>query len=99
MNSRGGDMNAWGVEISEDVAEWIRHKHGFDMRSGFFPGIELTRCDLFLAFDVFEHSPCPVLFLQEVARCLVPGGVAILQTAIDRYNFEIPFGDRADLFG
>lgn len=87
-----------GVEISEDVAAWLRQNLGLDIRAGFFPGVDLPPCSLFLAFDVLEHSPCPEEFLKEVSHVLSPGGVAIIQTAIDRYDFAPPFGERCDMF-
>jgi SAM-dependent methyltransferase len=87
-----------GVEINDDVAAWMRRQTDLDIRGGSFPGISLPPCELFLAFDVLEHSPSPVAFLVEAARLLVPGGIAIVQTAIDRYDFPTPFGERGDLF-
>jgi SAM-dependent methyltransferase len=88
-----------GVEISDTVARWMRDTLGLDARGGFFPGIDLPRCDLFLSFDTLEHSPCPDEFVREAARLLVPGGVAIIQTAVERYNYDRPFGERfIDMF-
>ena len=87
-----------GVEISEAVAAWMRDRLALDIRAGFFPGVDLPSCDLFLAFDTLEHSPSPDAFLREAARLLVPGGVAIIQTAIERYGYTPPFGERFDLF-
>jgi 2-polyprenyl-3-methyl-5-hydroxy-6-metoxy-1,4-benzoquinol methylase len=51
-----------------------------------------------LAIDVLEHSPSPKDFLCEVSRLLKPGGIAIIQTAIDRYEYNPPFGERFDMF-
>ena len=96
LSARG--YSCTGVEISNDVAQWMRKTTGLDIRSGFFPGVELPRCDLFLAFDVLEHSPCPVEFLKNAAEHLLPNGVAIIQTAIDRYDYQPPFGTRFDMF-
>ncbi len=88
-----------GVEISESVAEWLRSRFSFEVRAGFFPGIELPQVDLFLAFDVLEHSPDPVAFLSEAARLLKPGAMAIIQTPIDRYEYSPPFGPQfANIF-
>jgi SAM-dependent methyltransferase len=87
-----------GVEISNDVAAWMRRESGIDIRAGFFPGVELPSCNLFLAFDVLEHSPCPIEFLRSAAQHLLPNGVAIIQTAIDRYDYQPPFGPRFDMF-
>jgi SAM-dependent methyltransferase len=69
-----------------------------DVRAGYFPGVDLPQCDLFLSFDTLEHSPSPDAFIREVARLLVPNGVAIIQTAIERYAYTPPFGERFDIF-
>jgi len=82
-----------GAEADEDNAEWIRRNMKVDVRAGLFPGLDLPHCDLFLGFDVLEHSPNPDLFLDEVHRLLTPGGVAVLQTPIERYGYEPPFGE------
>lgn len=87
-----------GVEISADVAAWVRQRTGLDVRAGFFPGIELPECDVFLAFDVLEHSPCPREFMVAAAGLLTAGGVAIVQTVVDRYDYEPPLAPRFDLF-
>jgi SAM-dependent methyltransferase len=83
-----------GVEPDEGTAAWIREKKGLDIRAGLFPGVALAACDLFLAFDVIEHSLDPVKFLRGAADVLVPGGVAILQAPIDRDGTRPPFRDR-----
>ena len=83
-----------GVEPDEHTAEWVRHSYNLDIRSGFFPSVELPACDMFLAFDVLEHSPDPLAFFREIARLLCQNGVAILQTPIERYGFRPPFGER-----
>lgn len=83
-----------GVEPDEQTAEWTRQKTGLDIRAGFFPGVPLPRCDLFLAFDVIEHVSDPLAFLQGAGQLLPPGGVAILQTPIDRHARSAPpFGE------
>ncbi len=87
-----------GVEPDEQTAEWIRHNLGVEVRKGMFPGVELPPCDLFMAFDVAEHSPDPAAFWTEIRRALQPGGVAILQTPIERYDYEHPFKKTPDWF-
>jgi SAM-dependent methyltransferase len=87
-----------GIEVDDKVAEWIRHFMHVDVREGLFPGVEVPNCDLFLAFDVLEHSVCPKEFMFEVSRILKPNGIAIIQTAIDRYEYNPPFGERFDMF-
>jgi SAM-dependent methyltransferase len=88
-----------GVEAEESVAGWIRERVGLDVRCGIFPdaGLSLEPCDLFVAFDVLEHVPSPDAFLREAARLLTPGGVAIIQTPIDRNHGEPPFGAEASV--
>ena len=71
---------------------------GVDVRSGFFPGISLPPCDLFMAFDVAEHIPDPLRFWNGISEVLRPGGVAILQTPIEGRNFDNPFNGRLDFF-
>jgi len=83
-----------GVEPDVRTAEWTRRHTGLDVRAGFFPGVELPNCDLFLALDVIEHSPEPAGFMKAAAQLLTSGGVAIIQTPVDRYNYQPPFGER-----
>lgn len=92
LKERGYDCI--GVEVDEETASWTSNMMGVDVRTGFFPGIELPPCDLFLSFDVLEHSPDPEAFVREAARLLRSGGVAIIQTAVDRYDNVPPFGRR-----
>ncbi|MEI9475038.1 MAG: class I SAM-dependent methyltransferase [Deltaproteobacteria bacterium] len=87
-----------GIEVDAKVAEWIHHVMNVDVRDGLFPGVEAPACNLFLAFDVLEHSSCPKEFMCEVSRLLNPDGIAIIQTAIDRYDYNPPFGKRFDMF-
>jgi len=83
-----------GVEPDEKTADWTKRNMGLDIRPGFFPAVDLPDCDLFLAFDVIEHSSDPLAFARGFAQLLKPGGVAIIQTPIDRYTFQPPFGER-----
>lgn len=83
-----------GVEPDTRTAEWVRSKTGLDIRSGFFPEVDVPACDLFLAFDVIEHSPDPIGFMVGIGKLLVPGGIAIIQTPIERYGYQPPFGER-----
>jgi len=81
-----------GVEPDERTAMWTRDNVGIDVRVGFFPEVDLPQCEIFLAFDVLEHSRQPEAFVRRVAQLLQPGGVAIVQTPIDRHNYRRPFG-------
>lgn len=87
-----------GVEPDRKVADWIRRNMDVDVREGVFPGIPLPTCGLFLAFDVAEHVSDPKEFWQEMARLLGVEGVAIIQTPIERRDYEHPFKTRPDWF-
>ena len=87
-----------GVEPDPEAADWIRRAVGVEVRAGFFPGVSLPPCDLFMAFDVAEHIPDPLRFWNGISDVLVPGGIAILQTPIESRDFENPFDGRVDFF-
>lgn len=95
---QGSGFECIGVEADGKVADWVRRNTGVDVREGLFPGPELPDCDLFLAFDVAEHTPTPLAFWKEIARLLTPGGVAILQTSVETLDYEHPFKARPDFF-
>jgi 2-polyprenyl-3-methyl-5-hydroxy-6-metoxy-1,4-benzoquinol methylase len=90
MQKRG--YECVGVEVDEATAMWAREHMGLDVRAGLFPDVELPSCDLFAAFDVLEHSPKPIEFMRGVAELLRPGGIAIIQTPVEHYEVEPPFG-------
>lgn len=83
-----------GVEPDAKTVDWIQQNMKVNVRAGFFPGVELPNCELFLAFDVIEHSPNPDQFMREVARLLNPGGIAIIQTPVNRYSYDPPFVEK-----
>lgn len=87
-----------GVEPDEKSAEWIRRNNAVEVRSGLFPDLELPPCDLFLAFDVLEHTPCPERFMKEAAHLLNTGGIALIQVPVERFDFDDPFKQRPDFF-
>jgi len=92
LKARGYDCI--GVEPDDRTAAWTRGQTGLDIRPGFFPCVDLPKCDLFLAFDVIEHSQEPEAFMRAAAQLLNQNGVAIIQTPIDRYDYQPPFGER-----
>jgi len=87
-----------GIEASESVAAWLRRTQNLDVRTGIFPGVDVPWCDLLLAFDVAEHTPSPRSFWTEIGRMLRPGGTAIVQTPVERWNYDHPFECRPDFF-
>ena len=96
LQKRGYDCI--GVEVDSRVAKWIRQKMKVDVREGLFPELQLPTCDLLVAFDLMEHIPDPKRFICEVASLIRPGGVAIIQTPIERYDYDHPFRMRPDFF-
>jgi SAM-dependent methyltransferase len=92
MQRRG--YSCLGVEPDQETAHWIRRTEGVEVIAGFFPGVSVPQCDLFMAFDVAEHIPDPVKFWKGISEVLKPDGVAILQTPIECSDFEKPFKGR-----
>lgn len=83
-----------GVEVDPELARWVNHEMGVEVRAGIFPQVDLPPCDLFFSADVLEHSLDPEEFLRGAARLLRPGGIAIIQTCIDRGGNSRPFGEK-----
>lgn len=58
--------------------------------AGLFPyctsGVWRATLSHFIALDVFEHSPCPVEFLQEAYRLLKPGGHLMMMLPLVKPN-------------
>jgi len=82
-----------GVEPDSRTAAWTRENMGVDVISGFFPEIDIPECDLFLAFDVLEHSLDPKQFMEVIASKLTNNGTAIIQTPIFINDYDPPFGE------
>lgn len=87
-----------GVEPDSSVAEWINRNTKVRVVQGLFPEVDLPKCDLFLAFDVAEHTPDPVAFWRGIANTLRSGGRAIVQTPIECSDYARPFKTRRDFF-
>ena len=72
-----------GLEPDNETASRVQHRTGIEIRTGFFPNVAMPICDLFLAFDVVEHSQEPVVFIKGISDILVSGGIAIIQTPMN----------------
>jgi SAM-dependent methyltransferase len=86
-----------GLEPNNSVADWIRQNSYVKVEVGLFPNVKVSLCDLFLAFDVAEHTPVPVAFWSSIRTVLNPGGIAIVQTPIEFRDYSDPFRSRRDL--
>lgn len=82
-----------GVEPDRKTATWIHENMNVNVLHGLFPDIDLLKCDIFLAFDVLEHSMFPDRFMYKVSQLLNNRGIAIIQTPIERYGYQPPFGE------
>lgn len=91
LSERG--FTCTGVEVDPATADWTQQKTGIHVISGIFPDVPAPECDLFLAFDVIEHSHSPEAFLARAAELLVPGGIAVIQTPIEFAPTDPPFGE------
>jgi 2-polyprenyl-3-methyl-5-hydroxy-6-metoxy-1,4-benzoquinol methylase len=87
-----------GVEADISVAKWVNQATGIEVRHGLFPRIDLPTCDLFLAFDVAEHTAEPVAFWKGIADRMRPEGLAIIQTPIEFCDYSRPFKSRPEFF-
>jgi SAM-dependent methyltransferase len=86
-----GDLLLWlnregsythGLEISEYASE-VARKRGLEITTGTIESFgQDVRClfDLIIAFEVIEHVPSPVIFLEKVAEHIRPGGHLMLST-------------------
>ncbi|MBT0666178.1 methyltransferase domain-containing protein [Geobacter pelophilus] len=79
LTREGAD--AEGLEISEFAAE-IARKKGLEVTTGTIEemGNSTSPFDMILAFEVIEHVPSPVAFLEQVAGLIRSGGHLLLST-------------------
>lgn len=71
-----------GLEVQEEFARDISHRHGFPMYVGELddPTIQTQRFDAVTLWDVIEHVPSPRATLRAAATVVRPGGVLVLST-------------------
>lgn len=87
------------VDVSERPLELCRERFAGDERIRYvlssgsdLPGVGDASIDAVWSFDVFVHvAPCDqAAYLGEIARVLVPGGVAVIHHADGRNRGELP---------
>jgi hypothetical protein len=82
------------MRTDEEIA--VLRRTMSDVRCGVSPDVQVPACDLFLAFDVFEHSLDHKKFLHAVSQLLSPSGLAIILSPIEFTDVIPPFGEMHD---
>lgn len=88
-----GGWQAEGVELNKENAAMVE-KQGLSVFQGTLEGAQFPDAafDVVTLWDILEHIPDPIAFLNEVQRILKPSGLVFLQSP----NIE---SDIADIWG
>ena len=79
MKARG--LRVVGVDPAANLTK-LAVARGLDVLTGFFPETAPDGVfDAIVAQNVAAHTPDPLTFVKGIAKCLAPGGVAIIQTS------------------
>lgn len=72
----------YGLEISSELAEFVKRKWGIDVHIGDIQNINFSEnyFDIITLYDVIEHMLHPDQLLSEIHRILKPGGVVVVST-------------------
>lgn len=93
LQDRG--FNHDGLEISKHARKICKNLYDFDSFSKTLDNYVQDFCnkyDLITMWDIIEHVPNPIFFLQDAAKCLKAGGFLVLKTP----NIDCP---EVDIFG
>ena len=79
---KAGAASVIGIDVSPETCEHARQKYGVDAHCGSAEKIPLpnSSIDVIVSFETIEHLRNPLLFLDECARILTPGGRLIIST-------------------
>lgn len=78
---RAAGLDPMGIDPAQNLCEVAAAK-GHKVKCGFFPAVRPdTSVDLVVAMNVLAHTPDPAGFMAGVSECLVPGGMALIQTS------------------
>lgn len=72
----------YGLEISSELAEFVKKKWDIDVHIGNILNIDFPKnyFDIITLYDVLEHMFHPDELLREIHRILKPGGVVVVST-------------------
>lgn len=72
----------YGLEMSSELAEFVKKKWGIDIHIGEIQNINFSEnyFDIITLYDVIEHVLHPDKLLNELHRILKPGGVVVVST-------------------
>jgi 2-polyprenyl-3-methyl-5-hydroxy-6-metoxy-1,4-benzoquinol methylase len=76
------ELRATGIEVSRQEAAHAKQTLGLDVRNGTLAesGLDPEAFDLVTTFEVIEHVPYPLRFLDELAAFVKPGGHLVVMT-------------------
>lgn len=79
-------IHSVGVELSEQESHYGQEQLGVDVRNGTLErsGLQKSYFDLVACFEVIEHVPDPLAFIDELLSYIKPGGYLLVMTD----NFE-----------
>ncbi len=92
-------IEAYGIEVSHEAAQWANHRHGPWFKEGLIESdtFKASSYDIVTLWDVIEHLPNPKRVLLACARVLKPGGRLFIQTP--NVNFHLPYAYLKRWFG
>jgi 2-polyprenyl-3-methyl-5-hydroxy-6-metoxy-1,4-benzoquinol methylase len=82
LASRYDKLNAVGVELSRQEAEFANNDLGLNVINSPLGDSDLTKdfFDLVTAFEVIEHTPYPIKFILELTEFVNSGGYLLIMT-------------------
>jgi len=86
--ARARGAHTLGLDLSPQAACLARERHGLEVRRGAIEdaGLPAQAFDVVLALEVIEHVISPTRFLAQIARLLMPNGLAALSTPNYRHG-------------
>jgi 2-polyprenyl-3-methyl-5-hydroxy-6-metoxy-1,4-benzoquinol methylase len=81
VSFRGIDNNTGAIAVARRINAILGAATiSFDCADALASGLPAASCDIVLCTEVIEHLPDPALFLAEMKRILVPGGMMLITT-------------------